>query len=147
METINSFQYDRWIDKPISDLEVGDIISDGGNVATVAALPYEEDGKTRIPGAPYDSGPIKFFLGEYAAGKENIIEVMDLVNSDLAEFDDGTALITDFEAGNSLVYSPRLPIAELEAFCAKHIERYQAFYKANMASLDECETIPMTPWW
>ncbi|MCC4288172.1 MULTISPECIES: hypothetical protein [Halomonadaceae] len=147
MKTISTFQYDHWAPKPVEELVVGDLISHGGTVATVTAPPYEEAGVTRIPGKPYDPGPIKLMLGEFADGKEHIVMAMDLVGSGLAEFDDGTALITDLEEGHGLIYSPRLPIAELEAFCAEHIERYQAFYDANADAIDRCQLIPMQPWW
>lgn len=147
MKNISTFQHDRWAPKPINELVVGDLISQGGEVATVAAPPYEEEGVVRIPGIPYDPGPIKLLLGEFAEGKDHIIMAMELVGSELAEFDDGTVLITDLEAGHNLVYSPRLPIAELEAFCAEHIDRYQAFYDANEAAIEDRQAVPMEPWW
>lgn len=147
MTTVSTFQHDHWAPKPISELEVGDLISHGGNVATVAARPFEEDGKIRIPGAPYDPGPIKLLVGEFAKGKEHILMALDLVGSELAEFDDGTALITDLEAGKNLVYSPRLPVAELEAFCAEHVERYQEFYNAHEVAIESGQAVPMEPWW
>jgi hypothetical protein len=147
MKTINTFHYDHWAPKPVTELEVGDLISHGGKVATVAARPYTEGGKTHIPGEPYDSGPIKLLVGEFADGMEHIMMAMEFVGSELAEFDDGTALITDLEAGHSLVYSPRLPLAELEAFCAEHIERYRAFYDANEVAIESHQTVAIEPWW
>lgn len=147
MKVINTFHHNHWAPKPVDELVVGDLISHGGTVATVTASPYEEAGMTRIPGKPYDPGPIKLMLGEFANDKEHIVMAMDLVGSALAEFDDGTALITDLENGQSFIYSPRLPMAELEAFCAEHIERYQAFFDANVDAMDRCQPIPMQPWW
>lgn len=147
MKTISTFQYDRWVQKPVAELGVGDLISHGGKVATVAALPYEEGGKTHIPGEPYDPGPIKLLVGEFADSIQHIMMAMDLVGSELAEFDDGTALITDLEAGHNLVFSPRLPLADLDAFCAEHIERYQAFYDANENAIESRQAVQMKPWW
>lgn len=147
METISTFEYDHWAQKPVSELEVGDLISLRGKVATVTALPYSEGGKTHIPGEPYDSGPIKLLIGEFADGIDHIMMAMELVGSELAEFDDGTALITDMEAGHSLVYSPRLSLAELEAFCAEHIGRYRAFYDANEDAIGSHQTVAIEPWW
>ncbi|MDL4860752.1 hypothetical protein NPJ88_000245 [Halomonas elongata] len=147
MNTISTFQYDHWAAKPVAELAVGDLISHGGKVATVTAKPYAEAGVTHIPGEPYDPGPIKLLIGEFAVGKEHIIMASELVGSDLAEFDDGTVLITDMEAGHNLVYSPRLPTAELEAFCAEHIERYQEFYDAHEDAIEGRQAVPMQPWW
>lgn len=147
MKTVSTFQHDRWAPKPIAELAVGDLISHGGKVATVTALPYEKDGMTHIPGEPYDSGPIKLLVGEFADGNQHVMMAMDLVGSDMAEFSDGTALITDLEAGNNMVYSPRLPLAELEAFCAEHIARYQAFYDANEDAIENGQAVQMEPWW
>ncbi|GGM25182.1 hypothetical protein ACFQDN_21770 [Pseudomonas asuensis] len=147
MKTIVTFLYDHWAPKPVNELEVGDLISQGGKVTTVAALPYAEGGKTHIPGEPYDSGPIKLLVGEFADGMEHVMMAMELVGSELAEFDDGTALITDLEAGHGPVYSPRLPVSELEAFCAEHIERYQAFYDANEDAIESRQTVTLEPWW
>lgn len=147
MKTITTFQHDHWAPKPVTDLEVGELISHGGQVATVSALPYEEKGVTHVPAKPYDPGPIKLLIGEFAEGKEHIIMASELVGSDIAEFDDGTALIADLEAGHNLVYSPRLPMAELEAFCVEHIERYQAFYDAHEDAIEGRQAVPMEPWW
>ncbi|WP_147305213.1 hypothetical protein [Alkalilimnicola ehrlichii] len=144
MRTISTFQYDCWAPKPVAALAVGDLISHGGKVATVTAVPYEEAGVTHIPATVYEPGPIKVMLGD---DRKHITMAMDLVASGLAEFDDGTALITDLEAGHNLVYSPRLPVAELEAFCAEYIECYQAFYDTNAEAIDNGRAIPMTPWW
>ena len=85
MKTISTFQYDHWAPKPVEELVVGDLISHGGTVATVTAPPYEEAGVTRIPGKPYDPGPIKLMLGEFADGKEHIVMAMDLVGCGSAD--------------------------------------------------------------
>lgn len=147
MKSIDTFQHDRWVPTPVENLRIGDFISQGGQVAKVSAPPYEENGITHIPASAYDPGPIRLMVGEATVGKEHILMALDMVGSELAEFDDGTALITDFPAGHNLVYSPRLPVEELEKFCAKHIERYQSFFDEHTDEINDGQAVPMKPWW
>lgn len=147
MHSVKKFCYDHWEEVTSDKLAVGDMISLEGQVAHVTGEPFSREGVTHLPTRPYAPGSIKLAFGEACANLEHIIMAMDMVGSELQEFDDGTALITCFEFGSSHIYSPRLPLEELNSFCFEHLERYQAFYDQHASVLEDGENVPMEPWW
>lgn len=140
--SVQCFRYDRWSDVPAMELLEGDLIFHAEQLVHVTAAPYLQDGKTHIPGEVREPGPIQI---DFSSGY--LARVMDLVGSDLQVFEDGTAIITDFDLVPGFVYSPRLAKADLEAFCERHIDQYRAFYEANRVSIDECIKVHLVPWW
>lgn len=62
-------------------------------------------------------------------------------------FDDGTEQFLDEHNGVEIPLSPQLPLADLEAFCEAHIERYRAFGKANAEVLNRGGTVPLDVFW
>ncbi|NWC90011.1 hypothetical protein [Pseudomonas reactans] len=141
-DPVQCFRYDHWSSVPAMELLEGDLILHAKRLIYVTASPYVKDGKPHIPGEVRNPGPIQIDISSgYLA------RAMDFVGSDLQVFDDGTALITDFDHAPGFVYSPRLPKDELEAFCERHIDQYRAFYEANAAEIDTCNCVPLVPWW
>lgn len=62
-------------------------------------------------------------------------------------FADGTYQFADQDCTPVVVYSPRLPELELEAFCRENIERYQKHYEQNKEAIDNYETHVIEPFW
>lgn len=141
-DSVQCFRYDHWSAVPAMQLLEGDLIFHAEQLVHVTATPYLKDGKPHIPGEVREPGPIQI---DFSSGY--LARVMDLVGSGLQKFDDGTALITDFDLAPGFVYSPRLAKADLEAFCERHIDQYRAFYEANRVSIDECINVHLVPWW
>lgn len=139
---VQCFRFDQWLDVPAMELQEGDLFVHAEQLVLVTAAPYMKDGKPHIPGKVREPGPIQI---DFASGY--LARVMDLVGSGLQEFEDGTAIITDLDLAPGFVYSPRLTREELEMFCERHIDQYRAFYEANRAAIDECNNVPLVPWW
>jgi len=76
----------------------------------------------------------------------NIHRSMDCVGAPLYNFEDGTSAIFDDE-NPSLIYSPRMEVHLLEKFCKAHLSRYQAFYDAHAAEIEDGQLVQMAPWW
>lgn len=62
-------------------------------------------------------------------------------------FPDGTQQFADQDCSPTVIYSPRLPEPELEAFCRSNIERYQLHYEQNKEAIDNYETPAIKPFW
>lgn len=62
-------------------------------------------------------------------------------------FTDGTYQFADQDSKPVIVYSPRLPELELEAFCRENIERYKQHYEQNKEAIDNNETPVIVPFW
>lgn len=140
--SVQCFRYDRWSAVPAMELLEGDLIVHAEQLIYVTAAPYLKDGKPHIPGEVQEPGPTKI---DFSSGY--LARVMDMVGSGLQEFEDGTALITDFDLSLGYVYSPRLAKDDLEAFCERHIDQYREFYETNRASIDKCINVHLVPWW
>lgn len=146
MLAIQRLEYDKWVAVSVDELAVGDVITQHGKVVIVDGKLVRQDGKVIIPARPRISeDPIRIILGT-GHGREGIVAAMDYVGGDLLEYEDGTAMIVNFEFGAE-IYSPRLPVAELEAFCCLNMDRYEAFFEAHEESLDRAEVVPMERWW
>lgn len=143
--TIERLNYDCWDCVPVFDLEPEDIIRQGDTLAVVKASPYRENDTIQVPAEPYGSGPIKLCLGN--AGMESITRVMDYVGADLHEFPDGTAMVADLDRGTGYIFSPRLSLEELEAFCRENISHYETFCRYYQREIDNRGSVPMTPFW
>lgn len=62
-------------------------------------------------------------------------------------FPDGTQQFADQDSTPVVVYSPRLPELELEAFCRENIERYEQHYALHKQAIDDYETPAIVPFW
>ncbi|ELH0870594.1 hypothetical protein Q9888_002712 [Vibrio cholerae] len=144
MKTVKCFKRDEWVDTNVFDMDSGDIFAHQGQTYVATAKPYMSDGKPNIPAELYDSGPI---ILNFDRSRDYISMAMDYVCSPAHEFGDGTMQICDFEGGNTNVYSPRLPIAELNDFCKAHMEHYEAFFDKYEKRLDSGDVIEMPKFW
>ncbi|WP_313025577.1 hypothetical protein [Pseudomonas lopnurensis] len=143
METIKCFRYDQWLEVSPGDLKPGDQFNYEGRMAIVHGKPMlRDDGKWAIPAERPEPVPIQVDLSGGI-----LAQVMDFAGTGLHEFRDGTAILADLEWAPGFVYSPRLPKAELEAFCETHRERYEAFFDANHDAILAGESVAMEPWW
>lgn len=145
MPQIHRFEYDHWELVDVADLQVGDLISHNGMRGTVKAPPSQVDGQWHVNASPMpDDGPIRVDLG---ASDTPLLQVMDLLIVSRQAFEDGTSLLLDDSVSPPLIYSPRLPLPELEQFCATHLDKYQAFADEHRVRIDEGYPVPLTPWW
>lgn len=142
MDTINCFRFDRWLVLTPDQLEPGDQFSHQGKAVIVMGKPYITDGKWHIPAHQPEPQPIRVDLSGGI-----LAQCMDFAGTGVAEFPDGTAILADLDWAPGYVYSPRLPKAELEAFCEEHRGRYMAFFDANRDAILEGENVAMEPWW
>ena len=146
---IERFDFDRWETVAAIELRPGDWIFVNNATHLLHDFPAVKDGKIVLNAVPVsdDQRPIKVMVGEYASDLNHVVMAMDYTNSALNEFGDGMAMIMDVEAGPAAVFSPRLEVSELEAFCKKNISRHEAHFNANAYALDRGEIIAMAPFW
>lgn len=142
MQTYKCFRYDHWIDVAPTDLEPGDQFIQAGLLILVTAKPERDGDVLRIHATRGKSPAATVFLD---GGVFN--QCMDLAGTGLLNFDDGTAMLADLWCPSGYVYSPRLPKAELEAFCTEHLDRYKAFYSQHQDDIDDGQPVYMRPWW
>lgn len=142
MDTIQCFRYDQWLTLPPAELEPGDQFVHQGQLAIVTAKPSQVDGAWQVPAERPEPSPIRVDLS-YGI----LAQVMDYAGTGLKVFQDGTAILADLTWAPGFVYSPRLPKAELEAFCEAHLDRYKAFYDANEDAIIQGKSVVMTAWW
>lgn len=114
-------------------------------MAVVTKEPYRSDGAIHVPSQQYREENVMLMFG--AEGTEAITRVIDYVGGCLYEFADGTCLIADLAHGPGYVFSPRLALEELEAFCQEHLGRYEAFYAKHQTTIDDGQLVPMRPFW
>lgn len=139
------FNYDQWISATVSDVNVGDVLMYNGQVFKLKSEPRDIDGVTHLDGGPATDNVIKVAIDD--PDKQHIIEAMDCVGSSLMEFDDGTGIITEFDSASPYVYSPRLPLPELETFCKSHIGSYRRFYDDHREAINDGRPVKMTGFW
>lgn len=144
MIVVKCFRYDAWESVNVLDLESGDIFSHKGSTYITTGEPHILDGKPHIPAELYDCGPIVLAIGK---GRDYIHMAMDYVNSPAHDFGDGTMQICEFYGGNTNVYSPRLPIAELNEFCKENISHYEAFFSKYERELESGDVIEIAKFW
>lgn len=139
---VSQFKWDRFQQVDVFTLVEGDQVIVAGSMITVAGPAYEEDGQVHLPAAPIEQAVILVDFSDTAATR-----AMDYVGSSVHDFGDGTAIIAELDGSSDLVYSPRLPKAELEAFCQEHLERYKAFNDQHSEAIEDGDTVRMEPWW
>lgn len=146
MQTVKCFKRDHWCDIDVFEMKEGDIFAQGGQTYVTTGKAFiDENGKTNVPADLYDSGPIRIAVG--IKGQDFIHMAMDFVGSPAHDFGDGTMQICDLEDGNTNIYSPRLPIAKLNAFCKEHIDKYEEFFEKHEHDLDRGISIKMARFW
>ncbi|HAS8195741.1 TPA: hypothetical protein I7682_17825 [Vibrio vulnificus] len=144
MQTVMCFKHDSWVDTNVFEIEDGNIFTLEEQTYLATAKPYALDGKIYIPAKVYDTGPIVL---NFDKGLSYIHMVMDYVCSPAHDFGDGTMQICEFEDGNTNVYSPRLPVAELNEFCKVHIDHYEEFFIKHERLLESGVAIEMPKFW
>ncbi|MBF4374509.1 hypothetical protein [Vibrio anguillarum] len=137
-------KHDSWIDTDVFELDSGDVFLLNGKSYVAKEKAYIEDGKPNIPARLYGSDEIVINLSKE---REFIMMAMDYVYSSASEFGDGTMMICGLSDGNSNIYSPRLPVVELNAFCQKHIEQYRSFFNENEKALESGRFVAITKFW
>ena len=142
MDTVKCFRYDKWLTLTPDQLQPGDQFKYRGKAVIVTGEPSLIDGKWHVPAVHPEPQPIRVDLSYGILSR-----CMDWTGTGLEVFPDGTAILADLDFGTGYVYSPRLPKAELEAFCNTHQGRYKAFYEANRDAIDHGENVAMSPWW
>ncbi|MDC5870229.1 hypothetical protein OPW39_15585 [Vibrio europaeus] len=144
MQTVMCFKHDSWVATDVFKMESGDIFAHKNQTYVVTAKPYVLDGKPNVPAELYDSDPIVI---NFDKGQDYIHMAMDYVCSPAHNFGDGTMQICEFADGNTNVYSPRLPVAELNEFCKAHIDHYEAFFNKHERQLESGVAIEIPKFW
>jgi hypothetical protein len=149
MPMVKVFKYDEWVDMAAIDVQAGDIFANKDHTYQAIGEPYARDGQLHLPAEPFVEGPIVI---SFESDKEYIHRAMDCVYCSARDFGDGTMQICELvsDDGKAIdynVYSPRLSIAELNAFCKRHLETYQAFCDEHEQRLSAGDSVPMTPFW
>lgn len=139
---VSQFKWDRFHAVDVFSLVEGDQVIVAGTMITVAAPAYERDGQIHLPANSIEQAVILVDFSDTAATR-----AMDYVGSSIHDFGDGTAIIAELDGSSNHVYSPRLPKAELEVFCAKHLHRYEAFHTRHTDAIDDGDSVRMEPWW
>lgn len=139
---VSRFNWDRFDKVDVFELKEGDQIIVDGSLVEVTGTAYRKDGNIHLPATPVNQPIILCDFSDSA-----LTRAIDYVGSSQHSFGDGTAIIAELDGTSDLVYSPRLPKAELEAFCQKHMVRYVDFNREHAAAIDDCQKIRMEPWW
>ena len=139
---VTCFRYDKWLTLTPDQFEPGDLLPHEGSTVVVTGKPYEEGGKWHVPATRPKQGPIHVDLS-YGI----LAQCMDLIGTSLEVFPDGTAILAELMEAPGYVYSPRLPKAELEAFCTQHRKRYEDFGEAHREAIIDGKRVAMKPWW
>lgn len=147
MPNLEILKYDRWETRPINDLEEGDTFRHEGRIFKSQGEAEKREDGWHIPGKRADNGPITLAVGERYSKIEAVVMVMDFCMSTLHEFEDGTCMIASLERGEGYIYTPRLPEAELNDFCNKHLDHYEDFFRTNQDAIEDGQYIPMTRFW
>lgn len=144
--TLYRFEYDHWELVSVSVLQEGDLISHNGMQAIVRAPSVAQaNGQWIInAGALPDEGPIVVELQE---ADTPLLRVMDMLLASRQVFNDGTSMLLDDGCHPPSIYSPRLPLAELEAFCLEHQDKYEVFARDHAEELSNGEPVRLEPWW
>ncbi|GAB0154373.1 hypothetical protein [Marinobacterium sp. BA1] len=147
--SVKRFCHDRWHQVGVKDLTEKDLIFYQGQLLEVTGQPEVKNGRVHLPArlcqAANDS--IVVAVGDAWKNREATIAVMDYTNAACRDFGDGTEMIGELEAGPGAIYSPRLTVEELEAWCMANLGRFEAFFESNEAALDEGDIIKIEPWW
>ncbi len=146
---IERFHFDRWESVSVAELNPGDWIYVKNATHVLHEKPSLKDGRivlraNRLSDA---EGPIRLLVGEYANALDHVAMAMDYTNSSLNEFGDGTGILIDLETGPGAVFSPRLPLAELEVFCRENIALFEAHFNQNETALDQGKIVAIEPFW
>jgi len=142
---IKRFVYDRWEDAPVSELTVGDTIFNNSHAYKLTEPPFTEEGKTVLRAEKLEELPIVVML--YGGPSEALATVMDYTNSGCINFDDGTHMIAELDMGPGAVFSPRLSLSELEAWCQENELKFEAHYSNNFEAIDAGQIVKIDPWW
>ncbi|MBY7854278.1 hypothetical protein KW429_11280 [Vibrio fluvialis] len=144
MQPVKRFEYDHWVDVDISQIASGDIfvLHDVAYMAT--AQPSMSDAKLVCGADIYKGGGHTLNFGK---GRDYLCMVMDYVSSPAHDFGDGTVLICDIGRGSTNVYSPRLPLEQLNEFCKTHLDRYETFYRHNRRRIQAGEQPHFDKFW
>ncbi|EGR3042381.1 hypothetical protein ACOJUY_004314 [Vibrio alginolyticus] len=142
--TVQCFKSDSWEEVDVFSLEKGDIYKLRGDTFVVSGKPIMEDGQPVIPSSIYESGAIEI---NFSKGREFIYMVMDYVDSPATDFKDGTMQICSLDGTGTNVYSPRLPVSELNAFCKQHLARYENFFRQNETAITSGKKVAMAKFW
>ncbi|BCL74143.1 hypothetical protein TUMSATVNIG1_61270 (plasmid) [Vibrio nigripulchritudo] len=141
---VHCFKYDSWERIDVFSLENGDVFVERGKSYVCTGKPKMENNKPVVPAKLYDTGGIVINLSKE---REFITFAMDCVGSPAHEFSDGTMQLCDFSGQSTFVYSPRLPIHELNTFCREHKETYEEFYNRHEAKLYNGIQVGMDKFW
>jgi|GEM_PF-1815530 len=145
---LRKFDFDSWVVVEPHDLKEGDIFAYGDTTALFKGLDLAgANSATQIIAESIQDDPIRIQLGEKGSDWEFIVMAMDFAGSSCHEFGDGSAIISDFADGKTAVYSPRLPLKELNKFCKENLSVYETFYNNHFISIDDGKSIPMERFW
>lgn len=89
------------------------------------------------------------FLNIHGEGKTPFITEVEMLIGGVPRlmYPDGTEQFADDETETVLIYSPRLPEPELEAFCKLNIEHYRTFHEVNFKQLLRGDRVSITQFW
>lgn len=139
---VSRFNWDHFEQVDVFDLKEGDKVIVSASLVKVTGPAYQKEGKIHLPATPVNQPVILCDFSDTASTR-----AMDLVGSAIHHFGDGTSIIAELDGSSNLVYSPRFSKVELEAFCEKHMARYQAFHEEHAEAIEDNTKVPMDPWW
>ena len=88
------------------------------------------------------------FAPEQTISHPNLAEVESLLGGiGRTVFPDGTEQFQEKDGSTLHVFSPRLPLAELERFCEANLGHYQAHHDAHADALNNFQIVPMPHFW
>ncbi len=142
--SVKCFRYDQWVDVDVSEIVADDIFSFRGQTYVATGKVVMDGNTPQIPSKRLESDTIVL---NFDSNREFITMAMDYVGSGAQEFEDGTIIICELASTDTCVYSPRLPVNELNAFCREHLKHYQAFYDTHKATIEDGGRVAMEKFW
>ncbi|MCG9576068.1 hypothetical protein L1D14_07425 [Vibrio tubiashii] len=144
ISTVQCFRDDVWEEVDAFELQPGDVFVQSDSTYIAKGPAYKENKQVVIPAEAMPEGPIEINLG---GELEFVTMAMDMVCSGAHRFSDGTMIISELIGGNTNVYSPRLPVSELNEFCKQNIDTYTDFYEKHQDRLENGDRIEMKHFW
>lgn len=144
------FEKNKWLEVSAMELMDADLIYLKNNLLKVTGKPTVISGKVNLPACIYkhsNSEVIVLAIGSEWNNRQAISKVMDHTNSGCLDFEDGTYMIAELDEGPGAIYSPRLPISELEKWCNDNLKKFEQFYTKNELFIETGKIVKMDVWW
>lgn len=144
MHLVQVLSHDHWVKKDVFELVAGDVWQLNSQNYLVTGAAYLENGRQIVPCELIEDNEVRL---RFDSREKYIHMAMDYVGSSATAFDDDTMMICDLSGETTNIYSPRLPMEELNSFCKRHLNKYEAFFTRHQNKIKNGQSIAMAKFW